>query len=204
MNKKKILLIASNNKHKITELKKILEDSAFEVVSMAEYGVSQDVEETGKTFEENAILKAKSIALEKHVFVFADDSGLEVEALDNRPGVFSARYAGVGAADSERINKLLGELQSIENRNARFVCVIAISTPEGKVKTFRGEIYGKITNSPKGSNGFGYDPVFIPDGFGQTFAELESDVKNKISHRAKATQTMLRFTLNMPNNPINS
>lgn len=192
MNPKKILLIASNNKHKITELKKILEKSNFQVVSMSEYGVFKEIEETGTTFEENAVLKAKAIALEKHIFVFADDSGLEVEALDNRPGVYSARYAGAGASDRDRIDKLLGELNGKTNRKARFVCVIAISTPDGKVQTFRGEVQGKIIDTPKGENGFGYDPVFVPDGFTQTFAELDAEVKNKISHRANATNKMLK------------
>lgn len=192
MNGRKTLLIASNNKHKISELKKILEHSSFNVISMSEAGFCHEIEETGLTFEENAILKAKAIALEKHTFVFADDSGLEVETLDNRPGVYSARYAGDGASDRDRINKLLGELKDKTNRKARFVCVIAISTPDGKVETFRGEVYGKIVDDPKGSHGFGYDPVFVPDGFSQTFAELGAEVKNKISHRAKATQKMLK------------
>ncbi|MEI6055240.1 MAG: XTP/dITP diphosphatase [Lentisphaerota bacterium] len=191
MRDKKTLLIASNNKHKIIELKKILENSDFKVISMSEAGFCHEIEETGTTFEENAVLKAKAIALEKHTFVFADDSGLEVEALDNRPGVYSARYAGDGASDSDRIKKLLGELKDKTNRNARFVCVIAISTPDGKVEIFRGEVRGKIIDYPKGENGFGYDPVFVPEGFTQTFAELESEVKNKISHRGKASQKML-------------
>lgn len=192
MNDKKTLLIASNNKHKITELKKILENSNFKVISMSEAGFCHEIDETGTTFEENAILKAKAIALEKHTFVFADDSGLEVEALDNRPGVYSARYAGDGASDRDRIDKLLGELKGKTNRKARFVCVIAISAPNGQVETFRGEVHGKIVDDPKGSHGFGYDPVFVPDGFSQTFAELGAEIKNKISHRAKATQKMLK------------
>ena len=191
MNESKTLIIASNNKHKIEELKKILAHSMFKVMSMSEAGFCHEIEETGQTFEENAILKARSIALEKHTFVFADDSGLEVEALDYRPGVYSARYAGEGASDSDRINKLLRELSAHSNRKARFVCAIAISTPDGKVETFRGEVYGMIIDHPRGKNGFGYDPVFVPEGYDKTFAELESEVKNKISHRAKASQKML-------------
>jgi XTP/dITP diphosphohydrolase len=192
---KKTLIIASNNKHKISELKKIFSTSEFNVISMAEAGFSHDVEETGKTFEENAILKARSIALEKHTFVFADDSGLEVEALDFRPGVFSARYAGKDASDLDRINKLLGELKDKSNRKARFVCVIAISKPDGSVETFRGEVYGNIINEPRGKNGFGYDPVFVPEGYDKTFAELPSDIKNSISHRARASEKMLKYIL---------
>lgn len=192
MDNTKTLIIASNNKHKINELKKILKESKFKVLSMAEAGFFHEVEETGQTFEENAILKARSIALEKHTFVFADDSGLEVEALDNRPGIYSARYAGDGASDRDRIDKLLGELKGKTNRAARFVCVIAISAPDGKVETFRGEVHGEIVDAPKGSHGFGYDPVFMPDGYSQTFAELGDEVKNKISHRSKATQKMLK------------
>jgi len=189
---RKTLIIASNNKHKITELKSILKDSQFQALSMAEAGFNHEVEETGTTFEENAILKARSIALEKHTFVFADDSGLEVEALDYRPGVYSARYAGKGASDMDRINKLLGELESKSNKRARFVSVIAISKPDGSVETFRGEVYGNIISEPRGKNGFGYDPIFIPEGYDKTFAELSSEVKNSISHRAKSSAKMLK------------
>jgi len=191
MLKAKTLIIASNNNHKISELKSILANSNFKVLSMSEAGFFQDIEETGSTFEENATLKARSIALQRHTFVFADDSGLEVEVLDNRPGVYSARYAGKGASDKAKINKLLDELKNKTNRTARFVSVIAISRPNGLVDTFRGEVYGKIIDQPKGTNGFGYDPVFVPDGYDKTFAELESEIKNSISHRAKSTAKML-------------
>ncbi|HBM15269.1 MAG TPA: non-canonical purine NTP pyrophosphatase [Lentisphaeria bacterium] len=187
-----MLIIASNNKHKISELKSILSGSGFKVITMAEAGFFHNIEETGNTFEENAVLKARSIALQKHTFVFADDSGLEVEALDYRPGVYSARYAGEGASDMDKINKLLHELKGKTNRRARFVSVIAISRPDGSVDTFRGEVHGKIIDAPRGINGFGYDPVFVPEGYDKTFAELEEAIKNSISHRAKSTAKMLK------------
>ncbi|MCP4179007.1 MAG: XTP/dITP diphosphatase [bacterium] len=180
------LLIASNNLHKIEELIQILQNTELDVISPKDIGGIPEVEETGTTFEENASLKAVDTAKFSNMYVFADDSGLEVEALGNRPGVYSARYAGPNASDTDRVNKLLGELSGIENRKARFVCVIAISSPTGEIKTFRGEINGTIINAPQGSNGFGYDPVFLPDGYDKSFAQLDSCIKNRISHRANA------------------
>ncbi len=185
------LLIASGNQHKIDELKSILEPHKIDVIAPVEIGGIPEVEETGTTFEENASLKAVEIAKLKNIYVFADDSGLEVEALDWKPGIYSARYAGPNASDLDRINKLLKELNNTKNRKARFVCVIAISNPEGNVITFRGEAYGKILHSPKGTSGFGYDPVFQPDGYEKTFAELDSLEKNRISHRANAMKKAL-------------
>jgi XTP/dITP diphosphohydrolase len=182
----KKLLIASNNLHKIEELIKILQNTELNVIAPKDIGGIPEVEETGVTFEENASLKAVETAKFSNMYVFADDSGLEVEALNNRPGVYSARYAGPNATDSDRVNKLLGELSGVKNRKARFVCVIAISSPSGEVKTFKGEINGTIIDAPQGCNGFGYDPVFLPNGYDKTFAELDSNIKNKISHRANA------------------
>jgi non-canonical purine NTP pyrophosphatase (RdgB/HAM1 family) len=191
MKKQKQLLIASNNQHKIKELKSILLPLNINVISPDEIGGIPEVEETGNTFEENASLKAIEIAKLKNIYVFADDSGLEVEALNWRPGIYSARYAGPKANDLDRINKLLGELGDKQTRKARFVCVIAISDPKGNVKTFRGEAYGQILFSPVGTSGFGYDPVFQPDGYDKTFAELQSEIKNSISHRANAMKKAL-------------
>ena len=191
MKKKLTLLIASNNHNKIKELKHILKDTEFKIVAPPDIGGIEEVEETGSTFEENAVLKATAIAEHNHTYVFADDSGLEVEALNNRPGIYSARYAGIGAPNEQRIEKLLKEMAGVTNRKARFVCVIAISNPKGKVMTFRGEIYGNIISAPRGKNGFGYDPVFQPDGYNETFAELDSEIKNRISHRALATNKAL-------------
>lgn len=198
MNKKQTLLIASNNHNKIKELKHILKETDFKIVAPSDIGGIEEVEETGSTFEENAILKAIAIAEHNHTYVFSDDSGLEVEALNNRPGIYSARYAGIGATNEQRIEKLLKEMEGVNNRKARFVCVIAISNPEGKVMTFRGEIYGKIISEPKGKNGFGYDPVFQPDGYDKTFAELDSEIKNRISHRALAINKALAALKKMP------
>lgn len=180
------ILIASNNLHKINEVEEILKPLGITIIKPSEIGGIPEVEETGSTFEENATLKAVKIAQLFNTFTFADDSGLEVEALNNRPGVYSARYAGTGATDNDKVNKLLTELLNFKNRNARFVCVIAIASPSGNVKMFKGVINGKIADYPKGSNGFGYDPIFIPDGFELSFAELDSAIKNKISHRAMA------------------
>jgi XTP/dITP diphosphohydrolase len=180
------LLVASKNKKKIKELKEILEPAGMKVLTSDDIGELPDVEETGKTFEENAILKASEIARLTDNYVFADDSGLEVEALNNAPGIYSARYAGDGASDQDRIDKLLKELGSSLNRNARFVCVIAISDKNGNAQTFRGEVYGRIIEKQRGCSGFGYDPVFVPNGYNETFAELSSEIKNKISHRGNA------------------
>jgi len=191
MQKQIQLLIASGNQHKIKELNSILSSFKIKVVSPSEVGGIPEVDETGSTFEENASLKAREIAILKKSYVFADDSGLEVEALDWRPGIYSARYAGPGANDSDRINKLLAELDNVKNKNARFVCVIAISDPEGNVKTFRGEAYGQILSSPEGTSGFGYDPIFQPNGYNKTFAELQPEIKNSISHRANALKKAL-------------
>jgi XTP/dITP diphosphohydrolase len=191
MKKQMRLLVASNNQHKIKELKSILSPFGIKVISPDEIGGIIEVEETGCTFEENAVLKVVTIAELKNSYVFADDSGLEVEALNWRPGIYSARYAGPGASDLDRINKLLAELGDEKNRRARFVCVIAISDPEGNVKTFRGEVCGHILYSPRGASGFGYDPVFQPDGYNKTFAELQSEIKNNISHRANAMKKAL-------------
>jgi XTP/dITP diphosphohydrolase len=186
------LLVASKNKKKIKELKEILEPENITVLTSEDIEDLPDVEETGKTFEENAILKASEIANITNNYVFADDSGLEVEALDNAPGIYSARYAGENATDQDKINKLLSELGNNENRNARFVCVIAISDEKGNAQTFRGEVYGKIINTPKGSSGFGYDPIFMPNGYDKTFSELPSEIKNKISHRGNALKKALK------------
>jgi len=180
------ILIASNNLHKIEEVREILKPLGISLITPSEIGGIPEVEETGTTFEENAKLKALKIAKLLNISTFADDSGLEVEALNNRPGVFSARYAGPNATDTDKINKLLTELINIKNRRARFVCVIAIASPLDDIKMFKGVINGKIAEHPTGNNGFGYDPIFIPDGFELSFAELDSSIKNKISHRAVA------------------
>ena len=186
------LLVASFNQHKIEELKTILSPLNINVISPVDVGGIPEVDEIGSTFEENAVLKAKQTAKFTGTYVFADDSGLEVDALDGRPGIYSARYGGTNTPHPEKIKKLLAELGDNKNRKARFVCVIAIASPDGTVETFRGEVYGQITHAPLGNMGFGYDPIFQPDGYNKTFAELESEIKNKISHRARALQKALK------------
>ena len=190
------IVIATRNNNKTKELKELLSNTNFVLKDLNEIPNISEVEETGKTFEENAVLKAKSYALQTKMWSLADDSGLEVEALCGAPGVFSARYAGKFATDEERINKLLKELDETfdEQRRARFVCAMAISDEKGKIKFLaEGVCKGRIAVKPSGTNGFGYDPIFIPDGFEQTFAELSIETKQKISHRARATAKIIRF-----------
>ena len=180
------VVLASNNKNKLIEIKKILLPLGFEVISQSEAGVNIDVEETGTTFEENALLKAKAIHEICKEAVIADDSGLEVDFLNKAPGVYSHRYAGENANDTDRCNKILSELQGVplEKRTARFVCVIQFIDKYGVIKTARGECEGIIGTEISGNNGFGYDPIFMVGD--KSFAEISSDEKNKISHRANA------------------
>jgi XTP/dITP diphosphohydrolase len=182
------LLLATNNKGKAREYKSLLSGIPFELVTPAEVGISTEVEETGKTFEENAKLKATALAAESQLLTLADDSGLEVDALGGEPGTLSARYAGENASDSDRVNYLLSKMQGVpqEKRQARFKCVIAIATPDGKVELCSGECDGFIALRPKGNKGFGYDPIFYLPELGKTMAELPPEEKNRISHRARA------------------
>ena len=182
------ILAATNNAHKLVELRTILEPHGIKVLSAADAGGIDEVVEDAPTFEGNALKKAIETASDKNMIVFADDSGLCVDALDGRPGVYSARYAGPGASDADRMNKLLGELEDKDDRTARFVCVIALASPEGPIGTARGECLGKIGLQPKGDDGFGYDPLFIPDGYNTTFAELGEEIKNSMSHRGNALE----------------
>ena len=184
------IVVATTNAHKVEEYKKLLADQDVELKSLLDYPGFPDVEENGKTFAENAAIKALAACKYCDVPAFADDSGLEVEALDGRPGVYSSRYAD---SDPERIARLLGELEGKENRRARFVCAISIAINGEVIETFEGEVKGTITAAPRGDGGFGYDPVFQPDGYDQTFGELPADVKNKISHRANAFKKAMQF-----------
>jgi len=186
------ILVASGNAHKLTEMQGILAPHGIRLLSPREAGGIPEVVEDGASFTENAIKKALETALATGRTVLADDSGLEVEALNGEPGIYSARYAGEGGNDGRNVQKLLQKLQEIENRKARFVCVIAVATPKGLIGTAEGEIRGQITRNPAGSGGFGYDPVFIPDGFLNTFAELSEECKNLLSHRAKALLAALQ------------
>ncbi|MBR3537266.1 MAG: XTP/dITP diphosphatase [Oscillospiraceae bacterium] len=180
------VILASNNKHKLEEIKKILTPLGYEVVSQAEAGVDIDVEETGTTFEENAALKAQAVYDLTKTAVISDDSGLEVDYLNGAPGVYSHRYAGENATDADRCAKLLSELNGVETekRTARFVCVLCFIDDKGEKLVIRGTVEGIIGAEPKGENGFGYDPVFMYGD--RSFAELSAEEKNSVSHRADA------------------
>lgn len=195
------IVFATNNKHKLEEIRAILGER-FEVLSLAEIGCNVDIPETGTTLEENAAIKANYVYEHYNVSVFADDTGLEVEALNGAPGVYSARYAGGEGHDSEaNMKKLLCDMDGMENRKARFRTVIAfILKPDadetaGEIERgeFEGIVEGCITMEKKGASGFGYDPIFQPEGYSQTFAQLGNDVKNKISHRARAVEKLAAF-----------
>lgn len=186
------LVFATNNKHKLDEVRKITSHHPVEIVSLAEINCFDDIPETADTLEGNALQKARYIQEKFGLNCFADDTGLEVEALNNAPGVYSARYAGPGHDSEANMKKLLHEMEGMENRKARFRTVIALVW-NGKTYTFDGIVNGTITTAKRGENGFGYDPIFIPEGYEQTFAELGNDIKNQISHRAKAVEKLDEF-----------
>ena len=187
------VILASKNQHKLTELSAILSQLGFEIALESEYGLDIDVEETGTTFEENSFLKADAVMKASGLPVLADDSGLMVDALDGAPGVYSARY-GHKASDKERTAYLLENMKDVpeERRGAKFVCVITCLFPDGRKIVARGEYPGVIARAPHGENGFGYDPVFYLPELGMTYAELPSEQKNAISHRARALQDFCR------------
>ena len=184
------IVVATKNHNKIKEISEIFAPLGFTVVSQTEAGIDIDVEETGDTFEKNARLKARAVALVCDDYVLADDSGLCVEALDGRPGVMSARYAGEGASDAHKIIKLLGEMEHKENRRAKFVTSMVFIFPDGTEIATSGEVHGEITLSPEGENGFGYDPVFYSDELKKTFASATSEEKNSVSHRGRALKAL--------------
>ena len=189
------IVFATNNEHKLSEIRAIL-GPQFEVVSLADIGCHEDIPETGTTLEDNALMKAEYIHDHYHIDCFADDTGLEVEALNGAPGVYSARYAGGAGHDSQaNMNKLLAELGNNNNRKARFRTVIALIL-HGETTLFEGICNGDIIREKRGGEGFGYDPIFQPTGYEQTFAELGSDVKNHISHRARAVAKLAEFLKN--------
>lgn len=185
------LVFATNNPHKLDEVRKIVAGN-IEIVSMADINCQDDIPETADTLEGNALLKARYIKNKFGYDCFADDTGLEVEALNNAPGVYSARYAGPGHDAEANMQKLLHEMKGMENRKAHFRTVIALIL-HGKEYLFEGIVNGTIIGEKRGTDGFGYDPVFVPDTYANTFAELGNDVKNKISHRAEATRKLTAF-----------
>ena len=190
------LLVATNNPGKLLELLALLDEIPVTLESLNDWKQIIEVEETGSTFIENARLKASGYALQTGSPAIADDSGLEVEVLDGRPGVLSARYGGQDTSFAEKMTKLLGEIDAScsKNRAARFVCAIAIADASGNILfTTEGICPGKIASEPHGLQGFGYDPLFIPDGYDLTFGELSGEVKRKISHRARAFEQIIPF-----------
>jgi len=189
------LVFATNNAHKLNEIRN-LAGSNFEIVSLSDMGWVDEIPETGKTIEDNASQKAFYI-YEKYKFdCFADDTGLEIEALDKRPGVYSARYAGESCNFEDNMSKVLTELQGITNRKACFRTVISLVIQRKEVR-FEGRVDGVILNEYRGNKGFGYDPIFQPNGYKQTFAEMPLELKNAISHRGLATQKLIAFLKNL-------
>lgn len=191
----KKIVFATNNKHKLDEIRKISEGK-LEILSLNDINCRTDIPETGTTLEENALIKARFVKDNFGYDCFADDTGLEVKALDGAPGVYSARYAGEDCRAEDNIRKLLTNLEGISDRRAAFRTVIALLIGDEQY-FFEGAIHGKIIDERRGKSGFGYDPVFVPDGYEQTFAELGEDIKNNISHRAIATTKLIRFLLKM-------
>lgn len=190
----KKIVFATNNAHKLNEVRAVLKNFA-EVISLAELNCFDDIPETGSTLKENAIIKAKYIQTKYGFDCFADDTGLEVDALNGEPGVYSARYAGKEQNANENMKKLLLNLSGKENRQARFRTVIAYVEGE-EIHFFEGVIEGQIIDNPRGVAGFGYDPVFVPNSYDVTFAEMGSDEKNRISHRAIAVRKLADFFSN--------
>lgn len=187
------IVFATNNKNKLREIREIL-GSDFEIVSLSEIGCHEDIPETGDTLEENALQKAQFVCDKYHIGCFADDTGLEVEALDGQPGVHSARYAEGTDHDSEaNMAKLLANLEHKSNRNARFRTIIVLLQPNAQPIYFEGRVDGQIAKEKHGSEGFGYDPIFVPEGYDKSFAELGEEIKNTISHRARAVVKLSEY-----------
>ncbi|KUO68428.1 MAG: non-canonical purine NTP pyrophosphatase [Clostridia bacterium BRH_c25] len=190
------MIAATNNSHKLEEIRAILKDKGVEIISLAEAGLNIEIEENGETFIENALIKAREVQRLTGEAAIADDSGLEVDALGGQPGVRSARYSGETGADKDKKNneKLKEALKDIpdDKRGARFCSAIAAVYPEGREITAEGYVYGKIGYIEKGEYGFGYDPLFIVDGYGRTMAEIDLSEKNKISHRANALKEFVK------------
>jgi XTP/dITP diphosphohydrolase len=185
------LVFATNNKHKIREISDLLDDR-FKVLALADVSITEDIPEDADNLADNALFKARYVHERTGLNVFADDTGLEVDALDGAPGVHSARYAGANKDPDDNIIKLLKELKGVKDRKARFRTVIALIY-DNREFLFEGKVDGKIIQNRKGTGGFGYDPVFMPEGYDQTFAEIPLSEKNKISHRAQAMKKLIAF-----------
>jgi XTP/dITP diphosphohydrolase len=185
------LVFATNNNHKLKEVKQLLPDS-IEVLSLKDIDCEDEIAETGSTISDNAFIKARYIYEKFGMNCFADDTGLEVDALDGRPGVFSARFAGPACRSEDNVKKLLTELKGIENRKANFRTAICLMI-DGVATSFEGRVDGVITNDESGDKGFGYDPVFLPNGFDKTFAQMTDEEKNAISHRGVAVRKLVDY-----------
>ncbi len=185
------IIVATGNRHKVQEIGEILSPLGYDVKSANDVGGMPEVVEDAETFEGNAVKKAVETAKALGRMVLADDSGIEVFALNGEPGVYSARYAGEGGNDGRNLAKLLAKMDGVAERSARFVCVIAVAAPDGLVGTAEGEVRGRIALAAMGQGGFGYDPAFIPDGYDQTFGQLPQDVKNSLSHRSNALKAAI-------------
>ncbi len=194
------LLLATNNQAKVGEYKSLLSNLPCELVTLAEQGITTVVDEVGESLEENARLKATLLAAESQLLALADDSGLEVDVLGGEPGRLSARYAGEGASDKDRVNYLLSRLRNVpwQKRSACFKCVIAVATPGGEVEFYYGECRGIITFEPRGGQGFGYDPVFYLPELSVTMAELPLEIKNQVSHRGQAARKVYQILKKPP------
>ncbi|MBR2257069.1 MAG: XTP/dITP diphosphatase [Blautia sp.] len=193
----KRIIFATNNKDKLREIREILADTDYEVVSMKEAGLDMDIVEDGETFEENAVIKARAVCEAAHEIVLADDSGLEIDYLNKEPGVYSARYLGEKTDYHTKNHILIERLAGVpdEKRTARFVCAICAAFPDGTVKVVRETMEGRIGYEERGENGFGYDPIFFLPEYGKTSAEIPREEKNRISHRGKALRAMKKELL---------
>jgi XTP/dITP diphosphohydrolase len=189
------IVIATSNQNKLRELKELLKSFDVQLLSLTDFPDCSPVVEDGESFAENALKKAQTICAHTGLLTIADDSGLEVDCLEGRPGIFSARYAGEGADDRKNYEKLQKEIEGVapEQRGARFRCVLAIAAPSGRQRIVEGEYRGFIITKPRGENGFGYDPVFLDTISGLTFAEMKPDQKNQISHRARALHELVKI-----------
>lgn len=191
------VIFATTNENKMKEIRMILSDLPYEIVSLKEEGIKADIEENGSTFEENAVIKAKAICEMTGRITLADDSGLEIDYINKEPGVYSARYMGEDTSYHIKNRSLIDRLKDAkeEQRSARFVCVIAAAFPDGRVVTTRGTIEGRIGYEERGKNGFGYDPILYVPEYGMTTGEMEPELKNRISHRGKALEQMKKELL---------
>ncbi len=189
------IVLATRNQKKAEEIRRILDNPDIKILTLEDFAECPEVIEDKDTFEGNALKKAITISQCTNMIALADDSGLEVDTLGGAPGVISARFAGPDANDSENIERLLMELRQVpdEHRTARFVCCIAIAYPDGRSKTFFGYVYGRIGKTPKGERGFGYDPVFYPEGFDHTFAQMPPEKKDSLSHRREALSKLNKY-----------